>query len=278
MEVTAALSPCHINSASITYLVQVSRRHACGTAVAAQSALDGRVFHWRTHCRRATCASNALPDLERMKSPSSLRLSGWPHSNFLVLEGGKRPPHRLLHQQKRAATLACSCMVGTGIEGAASLFTFATVLVMPFYAAMLFAPEWKLTKKLMDSPAPYLTLGALYLYLLALSWTPETLPTMFSSKYLLPELSGIARMFKSTLTVASAWIHILAMDLYAARHVYLDGLEQKVPTRHSLILCLMFGPIGIFCHFITTALVVWRRKVKGSPDEPDKLKRMAAMA
>ncbi|CAI5967228.1 unnamed protein product [Closterium sp. NIES-64] len=57
------------------------------------------------------------------------------------------------------------------------------------------------------------------------------------------DLAGITQMFASTLTVASAWIHLLAVDLFAARHVYLDGLKEKLETRHSLVLCLMLRPL-----------------------------------
>lgn len=142
---------------------------------------------------------------------------------------------------------------------AASLFTFATAFVIPIYSVMIFAPEWAVTRRVVESSIPYAVLGALYLYLLALSWTPQTLPLMFSSKYWLPELPAITRMFSSTLTVASAWIHLLAVDLFAGRHVYLDGYERQVETRHSLVLCLMFGPVGILSHVLTKLIVGFSR-------------------
>uniref|UniRef100_M1CI25 Neoxanthin synthase n=1 Tax=Solanum tuberosum TaxID=4113 RepID=M1CI25_SOLTU len=69
----------------------------------------------------------------------------------------------------------------------------------------------------MESVIPYVVLGLLYAYLLYLSWTPDTIGLMFASKYWLPELSGIAKMFSSEMTLASAWIHLLAVDLFAAR-------------------------------------------------------------
>nr|XP_029121413.1 uncharacterized protein LOC105048428 isoform X2 [Elaeis guineensis] len=73
------------------------------------------------------------------------------------------------------------------------------------------------TRRMMDSSAPYVILGVLYAYLLSLSWTPDTLRMMFASKYWLPELPGIAKMFANEMTLASAWIHLLAVDLFAAR-------------------------------------------------------------
>ncbi|EPS71264.1 hypothetical protein M569_03499, partial [Genlisea aurea] len=67
-------------------------------------------------------------------------------------------------------------------------------------------------------------------------------------------LSGIAKMFSNEMTLASAWIHLLAIDLFAARQIYFDGLKNKVETRHSVSLCLLFCPIGVVIHFLTKAL------------------------
>ncbi|XP_044468909.1 protein ABA DEFICIENT 4, chloroplastic-like isoform X1 [Mangifera indica] len=139
-------------------------------------------------------------------------------------------------------------------EIAGSVFTLATVAVLPFYTLMVFAPKAELTKKSMESSIPYVVLGLLYAYLLYLSWTPNTLQLMFASKYLLPELPGMVKMFSGEMTLASAWIHLLAVDLFAARQVFHDGLENRIETRHSVSLCLLFCPIGILTHVITKAM------------------------
>uniref|UniRef100_A0A3N7G4Y5 Uncharacterized protein n=1 Tax=Populus trichocarpa TaxID=3694 RepID=A0A3N7G4Y5_POPTR len=83
---------------------------------------------------------------------------------------------------------------------------------------------------------------------------PETIHLIFASKYWLPELPGIEKIFSSEMTLASAWIHLLVVDLFAARQVFDDGLENEVETRHSVSLCLLFCPIGIVTHVITKAL------------------------
>ncbi|CAI9752993.1 unnamed protein product [Fraxinus pennsylvanica] len=137
---------------------------------------------------------------------------------------------------------------------ASGAFTLGTAAVLPFYTFMVLAPRAEFTKKLMENGIPYIVLGILYAYLLYLSWTPDTIRLMFASKYWLPELPGIAKMFSNEMTLASAWIHLLAVDLFAARQVYYDGLENNVETRHSVSLCLLFCPIGIVSHFITKAL------------------------
>ncbi|XP_062199460.1 protein MAO HUZI 4, chloroplastic-like [Phragmites australis] len=137
---------------------------------------------------------------------------------------------------------------------ASSAFTWGTVAVLPFYTLMVVAPNANLTKRTVESSAPYVALGLLYAYLLYVSWTPETLRAMFASKYWLPELAGIVRMFASEMTVASAWIHLLAVDLFAARQVYQDGIKNDIETRHSVLLCLLFCPVGILAHVMTKVL------------------------
>ncbi|CAM0879127.1 unnamed protein product [Alopecurus aequalis] len=137
---------------------------------------------------------------------------------------------------------------------ASTAFTLGTVAVLPFYTLMIAAPNADITKRTVESTAPYVALGLLYAYLLYLSWTPDTIRAMFASKYWLPELPGIVRMFASEMTVASAWIHLLAVDLFAARQVYHDGIKNNIETRHSVSLCLLFCPIGIAAHAVTKVL------------------------
>ncbi|WOH00294.1 hypothetical protein DCAR_0519653 [Daucus carota subsp. sativus] len=150
----------------------------------------------------------------------------------------------------------------TNSQIASSVFTLATAAVLPFYTLMVLAPKATLTKKCIQSAVPYVGLGLLYAYLLYLSWTPDTFRLMFASQYWLPELSGIAKMFSSELTLASAWIHLLAVDLFAARQIFQDGLQNSVETRHSVSFCLLFCPIGILSHEITKALTTGGRTAK----------------
>eukprot|EP00258_Populus_trichocarpa_P003761 XP_002305164.2 protein ABA DEFICIENT 4, chloroplastic isoform X1 [Populus trichocarpa] len=142
----------------------------------------------------------------------------------------------------------------TSTQIASSVFTLGTAAVLPFYTLMVVAPKAEVTRKSMESSIPYIVLGLLYAFLLYLSWTPDTMRLMFASQYWLPELPGIAKMFSNEMTLASAWIHLLAVDLFAARQVFNDGLENEVETRHSVSLCLLFCPIGIATHCITKAL------------------------
>ncbi|CAN1227340.1 Protein ABA DEFICIENT 4, chloroplastic, partial [Linum perenne] len=161
-------------------------------------------------------------------------------------------PVKLFARQKSSTTVYASWW--TSPQVASNVFTFGTAAVLPFYTLMVVAPKSQLTRKSVESSIPFIVLGILYAYLLYLSWTPDTFQLMFATKYWLPELSGIAKMFSSEMTLASAWIHLIAVDLFAARQVYNDGLENGIETRHSISLCLLFCPLGIMTHFFTKAL------------------------
>lgn len=189
---------------------------------------------------------------------------GTNRSSRWSFQGGFRitaqPNTERLHLRKKRSGIS-SCWIA-GSQLASCAFTLGTVAVLPFYSLMVFTPKSEITKKTMSSFIPYVALGAVYAYLLYCSWTPDTIRLMFASKYWLPELPGIAKMFSSEMTLASAWIHLLAVDLFAARHVYHDGLKNEVETRHSVSLCLLVCPVGILIHVITKALVEQNRSMK----------------
>jgi hypothetical protein len=204
---------------------------------------------------RSTCQVLSLSN-SRNWSNEKLTWSGTFSSSSHLLRGPAQ-----IGSPKQIRGLTSASLAGpTSVEVAANLFQLATAFVIPFYTVMILAPRWEWTKKMMESELTYFILGAGYIYLLCLSWTPETVGLMFSSKYWLPELSGIARMFTSTLTVASAWLHLLAADLFAGRQIFLDGLKHNVETRHSLVLCLMMCPIGIFSHLVTKSFILFSRR------------------
>ncbi|KAK9064946.1 hypothetical protein SSX86_016329 [Deinandra increscens subsp. villosa] len=185
-------------------------------------------------------------------------------TEFYGLHVGSRsiliPNSRTSNRHHRGLRLHASWFPSAQLAGDA--FTLGTAAVLPFYTLMVAAPKAELTKKCMSSSIPYVVLGVLYAYLLYLSWTPDTIRLVFATKYWLPELHSVAKMFSNEMTLASAWIHLLAIDLFAARQVYHDGLENNIETRHSVCLCLLSCPIGILMHAITKAFINTSRASK----------------
>ncbi|KAG6412447.1 hypothetical protein SASPL_125126 [Salvia splendens] len=177
-----------------------------------------------------------------------------------------RPNHGTNIRFRNASPVVYASLVPCS-QIASNAFTLGTAAVLPFYTLMVVAPQAELTKKIVGSSLPYMALGALYAYLLYLSWTPDTMRFMFASKYLLPELPGMVKMFSSEMTLASAWIHLLTVDLFAARQVYGDGLQNNIETRHSVLMCLLFCPVGILAHAITKALTSGTNETKTDEDD-----------
>jgi hypothetical protein len=83
--------------------------------------------------------------------------------------------------------------------------------------------------------ASLLPLALAYGVLLSGSWQPDTLSLImpgsleaglraggFNPQFF-PQLSGIQTLFARGATAASLWVHLLAANAFAARHVYLDG-------------------------------------------------------
>ena len=46
--------------------------------------------------------------------------------------------------------------------------------------------------------------------------------------------------------------------LPVCRYVFMDGQRHSIPTRHSLVLCYLFGPIGLMSHMATRYFVTRR--------------------
>ncbi|KAB2632347.1 hypothetical protein D8674_028594 [Pyrus ussuriensis x Pyrus communis] len=104
---------------------------------------------------------------------------------------------------------------------------------MPSFMAL--APKAELMKISIESSIPYIVLGILYAYLPYLYWTPRTLQLIFASKYWLPELPGIGRMFSNEMTLASAWIHLLVVDLFAARQLFSSHFAVSASVSFSVL-------------------------------------------
>lgn len=109
-----------------------------------------------------------------------------------------------------------------------------------------------------------LPICAAYLFLLVLSWKPDTVQILFPgsleaglsgkgfSPQFFPTLSGIAHLFsRCDVTASSMWLHLLAVNTFAAVQVCLDGLRKGIFTLHSITLCPLSGVLGFLSHYAT---------------------------
>lgn len=135
------------------------------------------------------------------------------------------------------------------------LFNTANLFVLPFWALMVLVPNTKLARKVMGSLLPFAALAGLYLFLFVTSFSNVEGIEAFSDPNL--SLSDLAALFANPHVTATGWIHFVVFDLFVGRWIYWQGQNTGVFTRHSLVLCLFAGPIGLLSHLLTDAL--WKR-------------------
>ena len=132
----------------------------------------------------------------------------------------------------------------------AALFSIGNLLVMPFWALMILAPGWSVTRRALGSSLVSIGPAAIYAALV--------LPSLPSLLALLmrPTLHAVAALLATPRGATVGWVHFLAFDLLVGRRVYLDARERGVPAWVSspvLFLVLMLGPLGWLVH-----LPLWR--------------------
>jgi len=125
------------------------------------------------------------------------------------------------------------------------LFSLSSILVIPFWFAMIVLPLWNVTRRVIASPL--ISAGAAILYLvLVLPRLGAVLPAISGGK-----LTDVAALLGSPAGATIAWVHFLAFDLFIGRWAYLESRERGI---HPLImapvlLCIfMVGPIGFLLY------------------------------
>ncbi|EFN59898.1 hypothetical protein CHLNCDRAFT_132919 [Chlorella variabilis] len=164
-----------------------------------------------------------------------------------------------------AAAAAAAAAAAQQQQLVSQLFAASTVYALAVAALMVLLPRWSVTRRLVRSPLVLLPLIAVYGLLLAWSWQPDTfslvLPGSLAEGFkggfnpqFMPSLAGICTLFSRWLTAASLWVHLLAVNLFAARELYMEGLVEEVPTWHSILLCMTLAPLGLLSHTLTKAV------------------------
>lgn len=152
-----------------------------------------------------------------------------------------------------------SALAIESLPTAEEVFNFENAAVFPFWISMIGSPKSTFTKTVMLSPATSIACGLLYGYLAYQSFSEPEILEAFSSGAK-QDLSSLTKGFSYETTVAVGWAHFIAMDLLAGRYIYFDGLKNDFTTRHSLVLTLFFGPLGVVSHVLTRGIVSLTRR------------------
>ena len=119
-------------------------------------------------------------------------------------------------------------------------------------------------------------LAIFYGVLLIRSWSDDTLRLMMPGSLeeglrtgevqFIPKLSGISELLSEKAASASAWAHFMLVNLFVARHATLQSLTFDLPVAHTLALCLITGPLGLFSHVLTKWIALKLRRHNTTAD------------
>ena len=122
-----------------------------------------------------------------------------------------------------------------------TIFSFSSLLVMPLWGLMIFAPLWRVTKTIMQSPWVIAPAALLYA-VLVLPNVASVLPAVSN-----PSLEGIRTLLSTGSGATIAWVHFLAFDLFVGRWAYLESRALNLNVFAMavvLFFTLMLGPVG----------------------------------
>lgn len=122
-----------------------------------------------------------------------------------------------------------------------TIFDLSFLLVGPFWLLMILAPRWRVTRRVMASPA--VALGPALIYAaLVLPRLSTVFPVVAS-----PELHTVAALLGAPDGATLAWQHFLAFDLLIAQRIYLSAIARGSSVwllAPLLLLTLLLGPLG----------------------------------
>lgn len=122
------------------------------------------------------------------------------------------------------------------------LFAVAFPLAAPFWALMVLAPTWSVTRRVLASPL--IVVPTLVIYALAVvPAVGEVLPAVAA-----PTITSVAALLATPLGAAAGWAHFIGFDLFVGRWIHLDARERGVHPLVSspvLVLTILLGPLGL---------------------------------
>ncbi|GAA4040912.1 ABA4-like family protein [Nonomuraea soli] len=147
----------------------------------------------------------------------------------------------------------------------ATLFQLAFYVAAPFWALMIVAPGWRVTRAVMATPYIVLPTVAVEIVLLVPIlpefWTAVSNPT----------LEGVQRLVSDPEALTALWAQILAWDLFLGRWIYLDSRELGINPflmAPLLIFTILLSPLALPLYLLVRLPYLRKRPPSATPVRP----------
>jgi hypothetical protein len=133
-----------------------------------------------------------------------------------------------------------------------TVFELSNLVVLPFWALMVFLPFWTVTRRVMATP--WVVAPAAILYLI----TMVPVASMVLPEVINPVQARIASLLGTPTGTTLAWAHFVAFDLFVGRWTYNDSRSRGYSAwwvSPVLVLTLLVGPIGLLVYLTARTLI-----------------------
>lgn len=131
-------------------------------------------------------------------------------------------------------------------------FELSNVVVLPFWALMVFAPTWSMTRRIIASP--WIVAPPALIYLVTLL----PVATLVLPEVIIPVQARIASLLGTPTGVTLAWAHFVTFDLFVGRWIHCDSRSRLYSAwwvSPVLVVTLLAGPVGLLIYLVARTAI-----------------------
>jgi len=131
-----------------------------------------------------------------------------------------------------------------------NIYFWTNIGVLPFWLLIIFIPNSKFTRILINSIITPLIIASAYVYVLYNAILLDE--QIFDIFNLYLDLENLYTVFATESFLLVFWLHFLALSLFLGSWISLDGTKYAIPkvfTGVILILTYLTGPLGLVLYW-----------------------------
>ena len=131
-----------------------------------------------------------------------------------------------------------------------NIYFWSNIGVLPFWLLMIFIPNSKFTRILINSIITPLIIASAYVYVLYKAILLDE--QIFDIFNLYLDLENLYTVFATESFLLVFWLHFVALSLFLGSWISIDGAKYAIPkifTGVILILTYLTGPLGLVLYW-----------------------------